>query len=88
MTIIKQVTPVLNGWLRGHLSGLCFYYGCLKNTPYKWFNVKTLITTLLSSQHVISEIKYFTTRVSSRPEQPNLPKKQALYFRALKTISI
>ena len=70
-----------------YIDGFNLYYGCLKNTPYKWFNVKTLVTKLLSSQHSISKIKYFTARVSSKPEQPDLPKQQALYFRALKTIS-
>jgi len=48
---------------------------------------KKLIEGLLSSQHLISEIKYFTARVSSKPEDLDLPKRQALYFRALKTIS-
>ena len=49
--------------------------------------LKILVAGLLSSQHSISEIKYFTARVSSKPKQPDLPKQQALYFRALKTIS-
>lgn len=70
-----------------YIDGFNLYYGCLKNTPYKWLNVKTLVTKLLSSQHSISEIKYFTARVSSKSEKPDLPKQQALYFRALKTIS-
>lgn len=69
-----------------YIDSFNLYYGCLKNTPYKWLNVKTLVERLLSSQHSISAIKYFTARVSSKPEQPDLPKQQALYFRALKTI--
>ena len=50
-------------------------------------NVKALTKALLLSRHLISEIKYFTTRVSSRPEKMDLFKRQALYFRALRTIS-
>ena len=56
-----------------YIDGFNLYYGCLKNTPYKWLNVKALVEKLLSSQHIISEIKYFTARVSSKPKQPDLP---------------
>ena len=69
-----------------YIDGFNLYYGCLKNTPYQWLNVKTTIEKLLPSQHFISEIKYFIARISSRPEKMYLSKRQALYFRALKTI--
>lgn len=69
-----------------YIDGFNLYYGCQKNTSYKWLNVKALVETLLPSWHLISEIKYFTARVSSRPGKIDLFKRQALYFRALRTI--
>jgi len=69
-----------------YIDGFNLYYGCLKNTPYQWLNVKTIVKRLLSSRHFISEIKYFIARISSTPEKIYLSKRQALYFRALKTI--
>jgi len=34
----------------------------------------------------IQSIKYFTANVSARPDDPQLPVRQQIYFRALKTI--
>ena len=43
-----------------YIDGFNLYYS-LKNTPYKWLNLQTLIENILDpSLHKIQDIKYFT----------------------------
>lgn len=69
-----------------YIDGFNLYYRALRNTPYKWLDLHKLCTTLLSPQHRINKIKYFTARVSARPDDPGQPRRQQTYFRALRTI--
>ena len=46
-----------------YIDGFNFYYGAVKNTPYKWLDFKTLFYNLLQPQHNIACIKYFTAYV-------------------------
>jgi uncharacterized LabA/DUF88 family protein len=41
---------------------------------------------LLLPNNTVAEIKYFTARVSARPNDPDQPVRQQLYFRALGTL--
>jgi hypothetical protein len=75
------VTP--RTWV--YVDGFNLYYGAVKDTPYKWLNIRRLCALLLPS-HAIDRIKYFTARVSGRPEDPDKPTRQQICFRALKTI--
>lgn len=61
------------------------YYGCLKGTPYRWLDVETLCKKLLP-QKQINKIRYFTARVTARPNDPQQPQRQQIYLRALRTI--
>ena len=68
-----------------YVDGFNLYYGAVKRTPYKWLNVKTLCQLLLPKNQIIS-IKYFTALVTARPNDPDQPNRQQLFFRALQTI--
>lgn len=61
------------------------YYGCTKGTPYRWLNLAKLSQMMLTNVQ-INQIKLFTGKVKSRPNDPNQPARQQLYFRALRTI--
>lgn len=68
-----------------YIDGFNLYYGLLKGTPYKWLDVGKLCQAMLPNDSIQS-IKYFTANVSARPNDPQLPIRQQIYFRALKTI--
>lgn len=68
-----------------YVDGFNLYYGAVKDTPYKWLNIRRLCELLLP-HHSIDRIKYFTARVSARPDDPDKPTRQQIYLRALKTI--
>ena len=68
-----------------YIDGFNFYYGALRNTPYRWVNPEVLCKLLLP-RNTIGQIKYFTALVSARPTDPTKPIRQQLYLRALRTI--
>lgn len=45
-----------------YVDGFNLYYGCLKNTPYKWLDLLALFKKLLHSNHQIVKIKYFSLK--------------------------
>jgi hypothetical protein len=67
-----------------YVDGLNLYYGCLKNTPYKWLDLEALCRLLLPAYDV-KRIRYFTARISGRPDKPHSPTRQDAYLRALAT---
>ncbi len=68
-----------------YVDGFNLYYSALKKTPYKWLNLLDLVNKLLPKNRV-DMIKYFTARISARPEDPDQPTRQQTYFRALQTL--
>jgi hypothetical protein len=68
-----------------YVDGFNLYYGCLKNTPFRWLNIAALCRLMLPKD-TIKQIKYFTALVSARPNDPDQPVRQQTYLRALKTI--
>ena len=68
-----------------YVDGFNLYYGCLKNTPYRWLDLAQLCRLMLP-QDTIHRIRYFTARVSARPSDPDQPIRQQTYLRALETI--
>jgi uncharacterized LabA/DUF88 family protein len=68
-----------------YIDGFNLYYGCLKNSPHRWLNLAELCRLLLPKD-VIHRIRYFTARVSARPNDPDQPIRQQTYLRALETI--
>ena len=67
-----------------YIDGFNFYYRAVKNTPYKWLDFKSLFQKLLSPNHQIIHIKYFTALVSGK-QNPRKPIKQQTFLRALKS---
>jgi uncharacterized LabA/DUF88 family protein len=68
-----------------YVDGFNLYYGCLKGTPYKWLDLDALARTLLPRDN-IHRIRYFTARITARPDNPLADTRQDFYLRALGTI--
>lgn len=68
-----------------YVDAFNLYYRALRGTPYKWLDISALFPILLSG-HEVRRIKYFTAKVSARPDDPGQPIRQQTYFRALKTL--
>ncbi len=68
-----------------YIDGFNTYYGCLKGTPYKWLNLGALCRKLLP-KHQIHRIRYFTAKVSPRPDDAQQHVRQDAYLRALATL--
>lgn len=66
-----------------YIDGFNLYYGCLKNSPYKWLDLNALFFQLLQEHNNIVGIKYFTARVKPTPSNQTSPQKQQAYIRAL-----
>lgn len=49
-----------------YIDAFNLYYGCLKNTPYRWMNLATLCQRKLPEDYT-NRIKYFTALVSKHP---------------------
>lgn len=69
-----------------YVDGFNFYYGALKNTPYRWLDIAKLCRIMLP-RDTIHQIKYFTALVNPRPADPDQLTRQQVYLRALQTIS-
>ena len=66
-----------------YVDGFNLYYGCLRNTPYRWLDIDKLLQIILPKND-ITLIKYFTARVKPTPYDPDAPARQNVYLRALK----
>src|SRR5438132_14031288 len=69
-----------------YVDGFNLYYGCLKGTAFRWLDVGALCRKLVPRNRV-NRIRYFTARVSARPDDPDPPVRQAAYLRALGTVA-
>lgn len=68
-----------------YVDAFNLYFGCCKGTPFKWLDVSRLCQFKLPG-HQIEKIEYFTARIHARPSDPDQPRRQQVYLRALKTI--
>jgi hypothetical protein len=68
-----------------YVDGFNLYFGALKNTPYKWLDLRRLCELVLP-EHEIGKISYFTARVKARPDDPQAPARQQTYLSALGSI--
>jgi hypothetical protein len=68
-----------------YVDGFNLYYGCLRNSPFKWLDLAALSHRMLPGDS-IQTIEYFTAILSARPGDPSLPTRQQMYLRALRTI--
>jgi hypothetical protein len=67
-----------------YVNGSDLYFG-VKETPFKWLNIKRLFELILPKND-IHTIKYFTTTLKEGSENPGAPGRQQLYLRALRTL--
>ncbi len=67
-----------------YVDGFNLYYGCLKNSPYRWLDLKGLFSKLLDNSHKIVKIKYYTAYVSARKIDDHSRLHQRYYLQALK----
>ncbi len=67
-----------------YVDGFNLYYGCLKDTAFRWLDIGALCHRLVPKNPII-RIRYFTSRISARPEAPDGPAQQDAYLRALAT---
>ena len=65
-----------------YIDGFNLYYRGLKNTPYKWLDLKKLIEIVLGPGHKTESIKYFTALASGKKDVQT-PVRQQTYLRAL-----
>ncbi|MBF0420593.1 MAG: NYN domain-containing protein [Magnetococcales bacterium] len=68
-----------------YIDGFNLYHRALRNTKYKWLNLKDLATHCLGPENEVVLLKYFTARVSGRKD-PDQPRRQEIYLKALRTI--
>jgi hypothetical protein len=69
-----------------YIDSFNLYYRALRGTPYKWLNPLALARDLLDSADEIEAVRFFTARVSPRAGDPDAPRRQAIYFKALRTL--
>ncbi len=69
-----------------YIDAFNVYYGCLKDSPYKWLDLELLSKHYLKRDDQLNRIRYFTAQVKSRPDDPRAPQRQQIYLRALQTI--
>ena len=67
-----------------YVDGFNFYYGQVKDSPYKWLNPVELFKTVLGEENELIKIKYFTAKVQPTDRDPQINTRQDTYFRALK----
>lgn len=68
-----------------YVDGFNLYYGCLKNTPYRWLNLDAL-SRRIYRRNDIRRIRYFTAHITPRPHKPQELANQLTYIRALETL--
>src|SRR5579862_6072459 len=68
-----------------YVDNFNLYYGCLKDTPYKWLNIAELVRQELPGTNV-SRMRCFLAQVKARPGDLNQPMRQRTYIRALETL--
>lgn len=70
-----------------YVDGFNLYFG-IKDAgylKYKWLNIHKLVTSFLSPEQNLVDIKYFTSRVKKNPIKQ---KRQSTYIEALETTGI
>ena len=68
-----------------YVDGFNLYYRALKNTPYKWLNVRALAADVLGPEHSIELIRYFSAPVTGRWDRESHTRQQR-YLQALRSI--
>ena len=67
-----------------YIDGFNLYYRALKDTPYRWLDLRRLAETLFP-QDSTNRVSYFTARLDARPGNPSQRQRQQA-LRALATL--
>ena len=70
-----------------YIDGFNLYYGALRDALYKWLDLEALCRRLLPKD-AINRIRYFTARITARPDDPQQAQRQETYLRALRTLPL
>jgi uncharacterized LabA/DUF88 family protein len=70
-----------------YIDGFNLYYGALRGSTYKWLDLEVLCRRLLPRDDII-QIRYFTARITARPDDPQQAQRQETYLRALRTLPL
>lgn len=68
-----------------YVDGFNLYYRALKDTPFRWLNLRRL-AAILFPEDDIKLVCYFTALLNQRPENPYQPARQLAYLRALDSL--
>ena len=68
-----------------YIDGFNLYYRALKDTPFRWLDLRKLAETLFP-QDSINRVCYFTARLDARPGNSSQRQRQQAYLRALQTL--
>ena len=68
-----------------YIDGFNLYYGALKDSPYRWLDIKEMCHLILPQNEIV-KINYYTARVKDRESNPRQSSRQEIYLRALRTL--
>lgn len=68
-----------------YIDGFNFYYGCIRNSPYRWLDLFKFAQSMLPKNEVV-RVKHFTAIVKSSAKDPSKVERQRTFLRALATI--
>jgi uncharacterized LabA/DUF88 family protein len=68
-----------------YIDGFNLYYSAVKGTSLRWLNPHALVARVFPRNQIIGT-KYFTASVSPLPGNLDQPVRQAIYWRALRTL--
>jgi hypothetical protein len=71
-----------------YIDGFNLYHG-LKGKygkKYMWLDIEQFANLITPENHTFSAAKYFTSRIKGDPADPDKPKRQAVYWRAIKSL--
>ncbi len=70
-----------------YVDAFNLYYGCVRNTRYKWLNLHEFcLKSLPPPRNELRRIRYFAAIVKARNSDPQQPVRQQTLLRAFKTI--
>ena len=70
-----------------YIDGCNLYYGVLRDSAYKWLDLEVFCRRLLPKDD-INLVRYFTARITARPQDPQQAQRQETYLRALRTLPL
>ena len=69
-----------------YIDDFNFYYGAVRGEPqFKWLNLQAMCEAMLHPHDLIA-LRYYTARVTDRPDDAGQSQRQDVYLRALETL--